>query len=126
MDPAARSVSMTSAGLAADPMRVLIVDDNVDQASTLTAFLASCGREVRYVTRALSALELAKAWVPDVVLLDIGMPVMDGYQALRHFRDMLPRVRIYALTEMALRRTSGVRELRAPTATSQKAMTRAS
>ena len=67
--------------------KVLIVDDNKDAAETLGVLLRISGHEVRVSTESTAALAIAKEFAPEIVFLDIGMPIMDGYQvahALRH------------------------------------------
>jgi PAS domain S-box-containing protein len=71
--------------LARDPhnssaRRVLLVDDNPDAAELLEDALASAGHEVRTAPDGPSALQLVKSFVPDIAFLDIGLPVMDGYE----------------------------------------------
>src|SRR5262249_42358394 len=61
-------------------LRVLVVDDNVDAAESLALMLRLWGHEVRTVHDGPAALQAAAAQRPDVVLLDIGMPGMDGYE----------------------------------------------
>ena len=58
----------------------MVVDDNRDAADTLAQLLRLKGHEVRVAHDGISALELAKAYQPALVLLDIGMPGMDGYE----------------------------------------------
>jgi PAS domain S-box-containing protein len=80
--------------------RVLIVDDNVDAADSLASVLELDGHVTRSVYSAREALEQAVAFKPDVILLDIGLPEMDGYEVARRLRA-LPRldgVRLVALT----------------------------
>jgi len=80
--------------------RVLVVDDNVDAAVTLAEGVALDGHEVRIAHDGPSALEQARAFSPEVVLLDIGLPAMDGYEVVRRLRE-LPQARgalIVALT----------------------------
>jgi signal transduction histidine kinase len=96
--------STTAAGEAgsrpARPLRILLVDDNADAARTLAEVLRSDGHETSYATSGARALELAAELKPDVVLLDIGMPGMDGYQVARAIRQAhpSPRVTLVALT----------------------------
>jgi PAS domain S-box-containing protein len=71
---------------AATPRRVLIVDDNVDAASTLAQALADIGHEVGVAHDGPAAVERALRERPDVVLLDIGLPGMDGYAVARQLR----------------------------------------
>jgi PAS domain S-box-containing protein len=67
--------------------RILIVDDNVDAVRSLALFLEMSGHEVRAAHNGPAALELAQTYQPDVVLLDIGMPGMDGYEVARRLRQ---------------------------------------
>ena len=62
---------------------ILIADDNPKNLNLLTAVLQSFGHEVRSVINGLEAVESARAEPPDLILLDIMMPVMDGYEACR-------------------------------------------
>lgn len=66
--------------------RVLVVDDNVDAAETLGMLLELSGYEVRVVHDGLSAVEEALAWRPDAVLLDIGLPGLNGYGVAKRIR----------------------------------------
>jgi PAS domain S-box-containing protein len=68
--------------------RVLIVDDNVDAAEALALYLAACGCEVRSVHEARSAIEIGRTDPPDAILLDIGLPGIDGYEAARQLRSL--------------------------------------
>ncbi len=66
--------------------RVLVVDDNVDAAQTLAELLELWGHEVHVALDGPDALEAARDYRPDVVLLDIGLPTLDGYQVARRLR----------------------------------------
>ena len=68
--------------------RILVVDDNVDSAETLGLWLQMMGHAVRVVHDGPSAVEAAAGFVPDVVLLDIGLPGMSGYEVARHIREL--------------------------------------
>jgi signal transduction histidine kinase len=71
-----------------DPgLRILVVDDNVDAAESLGLFLNLEGYEVRTATDSAQALEYADTFAPDVVLLDIGLPQMNGYEVARRLRS---------------------------------------
>ena len=59
--------------------RILVVDDNVDAASTLGRLLSMDGYEVSIAFDGLQAIELAERLKPDAVLLDIGLPTVNGY-----------------------------------------------
>jgi PAS domain S-box-containing protein len=67
--------------------RVLVVDDNQDGAESLAMFLQISGHEVRTAFDGEQALEVAQAFRPEIVLLDIGMPKLNGYDACRRIRS---------------------------------------
>jgi PAS domain S-box-containing protein len=67
--------------------RVLVVDDNVDAAESIAMILRVSGHDVRCVHDGPSALQAAKAYRPDVVVLDIGLPGMSGYHVARQLRE---------------------------------------
>ncbi len=71
------------------PHRVLVVDDNVDGAEALGQLLQVNGHVVRVVHDPVSALDVAEAFSPDVAVLDIGLPVMDGYELAIRLRERL-------------------------------------
>ena len=68
--------------------RILIADDNVDSAITLALILKMMGNEVHTVHDGLQAVEAGETFQPDVVLLDIGMPKLNGYEAARRIREL--------------------------------------
>jgi CheY-like chemotaxis protein len=63
--------------------RVLVVDDNTDAAEMLSEWLMGFGHDVATAPDGPTALELVPRFSPDVVLLDIGLPVMDGFDVAR-------------------------------------------
>lgn len=69
--------------------RVLVVDDNADAADTLADVLRGVGYEVAVAHDAPQALDVAARFRPSIALLDIGLPVMDGYELARHLREQL-------------------------------------
>jgi PAS domain S-box-containing protein len=69
------------------PRRVLVVDDSADAAESLRMLLQARGHEVRTAHDGSAALRAAEEFQPDVVLLDIGLPHMDGYEVARRLRD---------------------------------------
>jgi CheY-like chemotaxis protein len=71
-------------------VRVLVVDDNEDAASTLALLFQTLGAEVDVVNDGPAALEAFAARNPSVILLDIGMPQMDGYEVARAIRSRFP------------------------------------
>lgn len=78
------------AGVTADATdmhgRILLVDDNTDAASTLAMALRMVGFNVRTAADGLTALRIAEEFCPEVALLDIGLPVMDGYELAERLR----------------------------------------
>jgi CheY-like chemotaxis protein len=85
---------------AARHRRVLVVDDNVDAAELLGEALSQAGHEVKREHDGESAVDAAAEFRPDVVLLDLGLPGMDGYEVARRLRAHpdLTGVRIIAIT----------------------------
>ncbi len=67
--------------------RVLVVDDNPDAADSLASLLSVLGQEVRVARDGLEAVDAAVTFRPELVLLDIGMPRLNGYEACRVIRD---------------------------------------
>jgi two-component system CheB/CheR fusion protein len=80
--------------------RVLVVEDNVDAAQSLALLLELSGHEVAVAHDGPEALTTAEALQPQVVLLDIGLPGMDGYEVARRLREnpVLEHVLLVALT----------------------------
>jgi len=67
--------------------RVLVVDDNVDAAQSLAMLLELMGYEAKAVYSGRAALEIAVAYDPVAIILDIGMPGMNGYEVARQLRE---------------------------------------
>jgi signal transduction histidine kinase/CheY-like chemotaxis protein len=80
--------------------RILVADDNADSAESLALLLTLRGSEVRIAHDGWEAVEAAAAFRPDIVLLDIGMPRLNGYEAARRIREQGrgERVVLIALT----------------------------
>ncbi|MDR5806403.1 ATP-binding protein [Caballeronia sp. LZ001] len=85
-------------------LRVLIVDDNVDAGETLSMLLEAMGNEVRVARNAQSGLETYDRWLPDVCLLDIGLPDIDGYRLAGMLRARVhsPETLLIAVTGYGL------------------------
>ena len=86
--------------------KILVVDDNRDHAESLAAILAGAGYEVIKETRAKEVFKVAKAQKPDMVMLDVNMPELNGLEAARilksnkETKDLL--VLIHSATDKAL------------------------
>ncbi len=86
-------------------MRILIVEDQPDLALMLAKWLERRGHEAQVSGNAISALTSAPTWLPDVILLDIGLPGMDGWQLAPLLRDAMADKRplIIAISGFATR-----------------------
>ncbi|MEA3124522.1 MAG: two-component system, OmpR family, response regulator [Caballeronia sp.] len=73
-------------GGSTQPRRVLLVDDSVDAAEAMSMLLETLGHEVRVMNDGPSALSMVDDFAPDVVILDIGLPGMDGFEVAREMR----------------------------------------
>jgi signal transduction histidine kinase len=103
--PIARTPPVTSgpapaaAPKASGHVKVLIVDDNEDGADSLAEVMRLLGAEARVARTGAEALSVAQEFGPELVLLDIGLPGMDGYEIARRLRALTPaRMRLVALT----------------------------
>jgi signal transduction histidine kinase len=98
-------ISRDPAGPTADSIarRVLLVEDNPDAAALLASALALAGHDVRTAGDGPSALKLVEGYAPDIALLDIGLPGMDGYELARQLRraPSLANTPLVALTGYA-------------------------
>ena len=87
--------------------KILIVDDEPVVVTLLKVRVASRGFHVEIATDGISGIEKAKMWQPDLILLDIAMPEMDGYETCRRLKAMketahIPVVFFTAMQEMQL------------------------
>jgi CheY-like chemotaxis protein len=82
------------------PRRILVVDDNADAAESLAASLELCGHITHVEHDATSALSSAEVFGPEVALLDLGLPDLDGYELAGRLREhpRLRGVRLIAVT----------------------------
>lgn len=70
------------------PLRILLCDDNPDAISSLAMLLESCGHETRLCFGGAECISVARKWTPELVLLDIGMPRVTGYDVARALRQI--------------------------------------
>ena len=100
VDPPPAPHAAAAAAPGAGAVRILVVDDNEDGAEMLAAVLDSRGYDTRVAHDASAALSVAAAFAPDVAFLDLGLPVMDGYELAAHLRELpgLAGVRLVAVT----------------------------
>lgn len=79
-------------------INILLVDDDRDYSEIMGFWLKSKGHIVKSVSNGKEALEVLKEKNPDIVLLDIDMPEMDGMETLRHIREMNKEVPVIMVT----------------------------
>jgi signal transduction histidine kinase/DNA-binding response OmpR family regulator len=84
--PAAEAAASLNGTTTAPPLRIVVVDDNVDGAETLANLLGLIGNQVRVAHDGPAGIDAVHGFRPDVVLLDIGLPGMDGYEVARRLR----------------------------------------
>jgi CheY-like chemotaxis protein len=86
--------------ISSTPKRVLVVDDNIDAAKTLELLLMSSGHKTCVAYDGIEAIKIAGEFHPDIVLLDLGMPGIDGYETARRLLDLKKerRFQIIAVT----------------------------
>jgi PAS domain S-box-containing protein len=80
------------------PLRILVVDDNEDAANGLGLLLQTLGHEVRVVYAGPAAIAVSQEMQPELAMLDIGMPVMNGYDVARALRSADPKLVLAAVT----------------------------
>jgi CheY-like chemotaxis protein len=85
------------------PRRVLVVDDNLDQATSIALLLRNAGHEVRIAADGHLAISEAHRFRPDFIFIDLGLPGMDGWQVTKSLRNdpSFSTVRIIAITGQA-------------------------
>jgi PAS domain S-box-containing protein len=76
-------------GTRGNPIRILVVDDNEDAAELLAVSLRKQGHQASVALDPVDALESVRSSIPDVAFMDIGLPVMDGYELAEHLRKEL-------------------------------------
>ena len=81
------STSVGQATLAKGGRRILVVDDNIDFVQTLGMVLELHGHQVEVAFDGVAGLEAALRAVPDVVVLDVGLPKLNGYEVCRRIRE---------------------------------------
>jgi CheY-like chemotaxis protein len=88
-NPMADANSTTVAAVTTTPrrFRILVVDDNHDSALSLAMMLSIMGHETRTAHDGESAVETAESFLPEVVLLDIGLPKLNGYEVAQRIRE---------------------------------------
>lgn len=83
------AVGAASLSRSAQGRRILLVDDNVDGVEALALLLTECGHQAEAVYDPASALKIVNRFSPEIAVIDIGLPVMDGYQLIGRLRAAL-------------------------------------
>lgn len=91
--------------LKSDPQprcRVLVVEDNLDSVHSLAMLIKTLGHEVQFAINGFAAIDIARSFRPDVILLDINLPDFKGYEVARQLRyePGLEKTRLIAITGM--------------------------
>jgi CheY-like chemotaxis protein len=83
--------------------RVLVIEDNLDTVRSLALLLREMGHEVEYAINGYAGIEVARRFKPDVIILDLGLPGMDGFDVCRRLKKdpELSSSRVVALTGYA-------------------------
>src|SRR5262249_8481325 len=100
-------------------LRVLVVQDNLDSFHSVAVRLRMMGHEVQFAINGFAALDVAREFRPDVVLVDVGLPDFSGYEAIRHLRfdEALANARFVVLSALpAQQRRRRARQLSTVTA----------
>lgn len=84
--------------------RVLVVDDNIDAVHSMAVLMKMMGHEVEFAINGLAALDIAKAFKPDVILLDVGLPDFGGDKIAKQlkYEPGFERTRIIAITGLPI------------------------
>jgi CheY-like chemotaxis protein len=87
----------------ADPKRVLIVEDNIDAVRSMAYLVRDMGHVVEYAINGYVGIDIARRFLPDIVLLDLGLPGMDGFEVCRKIKSHpgLEHTRVIAVTGYA-------------------------
>ena len=85
--------------------KILVIEDNEQNRVLMRQIFTHQGYEVLEATDGLTGLEMARVHMPDLVLLDIQMPVMNGYMVIRELRNTpeLKKVKVIAVTSFAMK-----------------------
>jgi len=95
---AAPASAIVASAAQVPPMRILVADDSRDTAETLSVLLQMMGHQVRAAGDGQEAIDMAGSFAPMVVLLDIGMPKVNGYEAAGRIRQLVPEALLIATT----------------------------
>jgi CheY-like chemotaxis protein len=100
---AASPIASSDVKKTADPKRVLIIEDNLDAVHSMALLVRDMGHEVEYALDGYAGIEVAWRFRPDFVLLDLGLPGLDGFDVCRRLKRELglEYCRVIAITGYA-------------------------
>jgi signal transduction histidine kinase len=98
VEPEQAAVAPVTRGSGSTSRRVVVVEDNADARTMLRLLLEMSGHQVEEAADGLSGLDVALRVQPDVALVDIGLPGIDGYELARRLRERAPDIRLVAVT----------------------------
>jgi CheY-like chemotaxis protein len=98
IEPAPAAAAPAVRGSGARRQRILVVEDNPDARAMLRLLLEMSGHEVDEAPDGLTGLDVALRMQPDVALVDIGLPGLDGYELAQRLRERAPDIRLVAVT----------------------------
>ncbi len=81
-----------------EPKRILVIDDDPDELATLDLMLRSSGYKAMTASTGKAALQMANMYRPDLLVLDLRMPVVDGFDVLSQLRKSLPALPVIVVT----------------------------
>ena len=101
--PGQPAVDASEVRKTASPKRVLVVEDNLDSVHSLALLLHDMGHIVEYAINGYVGVDVARRFHPDFVLLDLGLPGLDGFEVCRRIKrePELARTRVIAITAFA-------------------------
>ncbi len=70
--------------------KILAIDDQADARAIVQSALRVCGAHIKMAASAYEALQIVQSWLPDIIVSDVGMPDMDGYELMRRIRELPP------------------------------------
>ena len=81
--------------------RVLVIEDDIDNARTLVALLKSEGHQAHYAINGYAGMTVARAFGPEVVILDLGLPGMDGYEVCARLKQQAKKPKVVVVSGYA-------------------------
>ncbi len=97
MEPSLNPQGLSLNSESAQRLRVLVIDDDQDVANSLAVWFETFGHQVEIASDGTQGISTAQAFAPDIIMLDIGLPNMDGYQVARKLREQPSTQRVWII-----------------------------